>query len=92
MKAIGTPDPARAADTIMGFEREIADKSWKIAERRDIDKLNNPYSTAELVAYAPGIDWAQFFAGARVPAPARPDTRHSWPVDVVDDTNSRLPS
>lgn len=71
MKAIGNPDPEKAADTIMGFEREIAAKSWKIADRRDVDKLNNPYSTAELAAFAPGIDWNAFFAGAGVPAQKR---------------------
>ncbi len=71
MKAIGNPDPKAAADTIMGFETEIAAKSWKVADRRDIAKLNNGYSTAELMAYAPGIDWTAFFAGARVPAQKR---------------------
>jgi len=71
MQAIGNPDPKKAADTIMGFETEIAFKSWKIADRRDIDKLNNPMSTAELAAYAPGIDWTAFFAGAGVPAQQR---------------------
>jgi putative endopeptidase len=71
MKAIGNPDPKAAADTIMGFETEIAFKSWKVDDRRDITKLNNGYSTAELIAYAPGIDWAAFFAGAKVPAQKR---------------------
>jgi putative endopeptidase len=71
MKAIGSLDPKTAADTIMGFETEIAFKSWKVADRRDITKLNNGYSTAELIAYAPGIDWTAFFAGAKVPAQQR---------------------
>lgn len=71
MKAIGNPDPKKAADIIVGFETEIAYKSWKIADRRDIDKLNNPMSSAELAAYAPGLDWAAFFAGAGVPAQKR---------------------
>ncbi|WP_374529916.1 M13 family metallopeptidase [Novosphingobium sp.] len=71
MKAIGNPDPEKAADTIMGFETEIAYKSWKIDDRRDIDKLNNPMSTAELIAYAPGMDWNAYFAGAGIPAQKR---------------------
>jgi putative endopeptidase len=71
MKAISNPDPKAAADTIMGFETEIAFKSWKVADRRDIEKLNNGYSAAELIAYAPGIDWTAFFAGAKVPAQKR---------------------
>lgn len=71
MTALGHPNPALAADTIMGFETEIAYKSWKIADRRQIEKVNNPMSSAELGAYAPGIDWATFFAGAKIPAQKR---------------------
>ncbi len=37
----------------MAFETEIAKVSWAVADRRDIDKINNPMSTAELAAYAP---------------------------------------
>ena len=64
-------NPAAAADTIMAFETRIADKSWKIAERRQIEKLNNPMSSAQLIKYAPGLDWAAFFAGGKVPAQKR---------------------
>ncbi|MEQ1640330.1 MAG: M13-type metalloendopeptidase [Novosphingobium sp.] len=71
MTMIGHPDPAKAADTIMGFETEIAYKSWKIADRRQIEKVNNPMSSAELAAYAPGLDWASLFAGMKVPAQKR---------------------
>jgi putative endopeptidase len=71
MTAVGHPNPAMAADTIMGFETEIAYKSWKIADRRQIEKVNNPMSSAELAVYAPGFDWTAFFAGAKVPAQKR---------------------
>lgn len=71
MTTLGYPDPAKAADTIMGFETELAYKSWKIADRRMIEKVNNPMSSAELAAYAPGLDWNAFFAGAKVPAQKR---------------------
>lgn len=71
MKALGNPDPAKAADTIIGFETEIAYKSWKAADRRQIEKLNNPMSSAELAAYAPGLDWTAWFAGGKVPAQNR---------------------
>ncbi len=66
MTALGDSNPAAAADAIMAFETQIASKSWKIADRRQIEKVNNPMSTAQLMAYAPGLDWAQFFAGAAV--------------------------
>ncbi|MEY4161193.1 MAG: hypothetical protein RLZZ136_1814 [Pseudomonadota bacterium] len=71
MAAIGTPNPEAAAATIMAFETAIADKSWKIADRRDIGKINNPMSSADLAAYAPGIEWDSFFAAAKIPVQAR---------------------
>jgi putative endopeptidase len=71
MRMIGNPDPKKAADTIMGFETEVAFKSWKIADRRNIDKVNNPMSSAELAAYAPGVDWPAYFAGVGVPPQGR---------------------
>jgi putative endopeptidase len=71
MKAIGNPDPKAAADAIMGFETEVAFKSWKVVQRRDNSRLKNIYSTAQLTAYAPGIDWNAFFVGAKVPAQER---------------------
>jgi putative endopeptidase len=71
MRAVGNPDPKAAADTIMGFESEVAFKSWKVVQRRDVGRLKNIYSTAQLAAYAPGIDWAAYFAGANVPAQER---------------------
>jgi putative endopeptidase len=71
MKAIGTPNPAEAAGKIMAFETEVAELSWDVADRREIEKLNNPYSTEELKAYAPGLDWDAFFAGADIPPQKR---------------------
>ncbi|MDL2352577.1 MAG: M13 family metallopeptidase [Pseudomonadota bacterium] len=71
MGMLGYPNAAGVADTIIGFETQIAGKSWKIADRRQIEKTNNPMSTAQLMAYAPGIDWAQFFAGSAVPVQKR---------------------
>ncbi len=66
LKAVGNPNPKAAAETILAFETKVADKSWKIADRRDISKLNNIYSTADLAKYAPGIDWTAYFAGAGI--------------------------
>ena len=65
-KAIGNPTPAAAADRVMRLETAIAKVSWASADRRDIDKTNNPMSSAELAKYAPGIDWTSFFAGGDV--------------------------
>ena len=66
MKMVGNADPEKAADAIMAFETEIAKVSWAIADRRDIGKINNPMSSEELAAYAPGLDWSAWFAGAGI--------------------------
>ena len=66
MKMVGNADPEKAADAIMAFEIEIAKVSWAIADRRDIGKINNPMSSEELAAYAPGLDWSAWFAGAGI--------------------------
>ena len=71
MRATGNSAPAAAAAAIIAFETAIAAKSWKIADRRDIGKINNPMSSAQLSRYAPGLDWAQWMAGARMPAQKR---------------------
>ena len=62
----GTPNASAAADTVLAFETEIAKLSWTQTELRDIDKLNNPMTPAELAAYAPGIDWATYLKDVRV--------------------------
>ena len=71
MRMIGNPAPAAAAEAIVAFETAIAARSWKIADRRDIGKINNPMSSTQLAKYAPGLDWAQWMAGAKIPAQKR---------------------
>ncbi len=70
-KTLGNPDPKAAADAVFNFESNLAYKSWKIADRRDVDKTNNPMSSAELAKYAPGVDWAALHAGWKIPAQKR---------------------
>jgi putative endopeptidase len=65
----GTPDPAAKADVIMAFETEIAKLSWPQADLRNIDKLNNPMTPAQLTAYAPGFDWNSYLTETRTMAP-----------------------
>ncbi len=65
LRLTGAKNPEAAADAIMAFETEIAKVSWKIADRRDIGKINNPMSSAELAAYAPGLDWDAWFVRRR---------------------------
>ena len=69
MKMVGNADPEKAADAIMAFETEIAKVSWTVADRRDVGKINNPMSSDELTAYAPGLDWSAWLAGAGIAPP-----------------------
>ena len=63
---IGTPNASAAADRIMAFETAIAKLSWDKNDLRDIDKLNNPMTQAQLAAYAPGVEWAAYLADTKV--------------------------
>jgi len=66
---IGTPNASAAADRVMAFETEIAKLSWPQADLRDIDKLNNPMTLAELKTYAPQFDWASYLSETKVVSP-----------------------
>ena len=71
IKTLGLPKPLGSANAIIAFETALAAKSWKVADRRDIDKVNNPMSSAQLAVYAPGLDWSAWMAGAKIPAQKR---------------------
>jgi len=62
----GYPNAKKAAADILALETQIARLSWPVADRREIDKINNPMTFAQLKAYAPGFDWDAFMAGAGV--------------------------
>jgi putative endopeptidase len=66
---IGTPNASAAADQVLAFETEIARISWPQAELRDIDKLNNPMTLAQLKAYAPQFDWDGYLHETKVLSP-----------------------
>ena len=63
---VDTPNAAATADGILAFETDIAKLSWDKTDLRDIDKLNNMMTEAELAAYAPGFDWPAYLKAARV--------------------------
>jgi len=66
-KAIGVKSPREAASRVMTLETYIAELNWDAEQLRDIGRINNPMSAAELAAYAPGVDWDAFFAGHNIP-------------------------
>lgn len=58
----GLSDPETRAAKVMALEVEIAKRHWSLAERRDVVRMNNVMSPAQLEAYAPGFPWAAFHA------------------------------
>ena len=69
LEMTGTPNAAAAANQVLAFETEIAKVSWPQADLRDIDKLNNPMTLAQLKAYAPQFDWAGYLGESKVMSP-----------------------
>jgi len=65
---VNYPDPAKSADAVIAFETAIATASWPVADRRDLDKVNNPMSLAELQSYAPGLNWDAYFTASSIPS------------------------
>ncbi|MBI3716900.1 MAG: M13 family metallopeptidase [Betaproteobacteria bacterium] len=65
------PNAAAEADAIVALEARIAASSWTKAEQRDLPKLYNPMTPAELQQFAPGFPWKEFLQGAKVGAKKR---------------------
>ena len=64
LSLINAPAPEATAKAVLAFETEIAQASWPIAERRDIDKVYNPMTIEALQAYAPAINWRAYLEAA----------------------------
>jgi putative endopeptidase len=67
----GWPDPKGAAAAVVAFETRIAEVSWTKVEQRDIEKVYNPMSVAELSAFAPGVAWPRMLKSAGLGGVAR---------------------
>jgi len=61
-KLAGLPDPEGAADRIIALETELSKVQWTAADRRDIDKIYNPMTRAQLTKLAPQFDWTATLA------------------------------
>ena len=53
----GIPDAAAKADKIVALETEIAKVHWTPEQSRDVEKIYNPMTRAELKTFAPQFDW-----------------------------------
>jgi endothelin-converting enzyme/putative endopeptidase len=63
-KLAGLPGGEAAADRIIALETELSKAQWPAAERRNIDKIYNPMTAAELTKLAPEFDWTSTLAKA----------------------------
>ena len=63
-KLAGLPGGAAAADRIIALETAISKVQWPADQRRDIDKIYNPKTQAELTKLAPEFDWSSTLAKA----------------------------
>jgi putative endopeptidase len=64
LKLAGVPDAEAKANGIYELERKIAASHWTQAESRQIDKLYNPMTLAELTSKMPGVDWPVYLSSA----------------------------
>lgn len=67
----GVENPQNAAANALAVEDVIAANSWTSVQERDMEKLYNPMSTAELEAAYPGFDFKAYFAARNIPDQAR---------------------
>ncbi|MFA4892454.1 M13 family metallopeptidase [Brevundimonas sp.] len=66
LELAGWPAPEQAAADVVAFETRIAEQHWTQVQNRQIDKIYNPATLAELAAAAPGFDWSAWARGAGV--------------------------
>ncbi len=62
----GWPDHEQAAADIVAFETRLAEHHWTAVQNRQIDKIYNPTTVADLTTAAPGFDWTAWADGAGV--------------------------
>ena len=67
---IGWSDPTQAAADIVAFETRLAEKSWTRVQSRQLDKVYNPMTLAQIQAAAPAFDWTAWSTAAQLPASA----------------------
>jgi putative endopeptidase len=62
----GLKDPADAAKRVLAIEERIAEVHWDKVENRNMVKIYNPMTLAELAKAAPGLDWATYLQAANL--------------------------
>jgi putative endopeptidase len=68
-KLAGLPGGEAAADRIIALETALSKAQWPAADRRDIDKIYNPMTPAQLQKLAPQFDWTSTLVKAGLGSP-----------------------
>jgi putative endopeptidase len=71
LRLSGWPAAHADAAAIVALETRIAQASWTKAQQRDLPRTYNPFTPAQLQAFAPGFSWAAFLQGAGLAAKGR---------------------
>jgi putative endopeptidase len=77
----GFPDADARAARVFALEMAAAQRQWSPLEMRDVVRMNNVMSLAQLKDYAPGFPWDVYVAAAGYGQPER--------LKVVTDTATR---
>jgi putative endopeptidase len=68
LSLLGWKGSAASAAAVVKFETNIAEVSWTKVEQRDLDKIYNPKSRADLKVLAPAFPWEVYLKGAQLGA------------------------
>ncbi len=63
----GLDNPEQRAANAAGLEDKLAQVSWTSVQNRDMEKINNPKSSAQIYKAYPGFDFKTFFAALGIP-------------------------
>jgi putative endopeptidase len=64
LRLAGIADPEGKAQRIYDLEHKIAQSHWTRVQQRQIEKLYNPMSHAEMASNMPGFDWHGYLTAA----------------------------
>ncbi len=64
LKLAGVTDSDARTTRIIALEHAIAQTHLTLAEDQNIQRANNPWKQADFAVKAPGLNWADYFAGA----------------------------
>jgi putative endopeptidase len=76
LRLAGIGDPEARAARIYDLEKKIATAHWNRVEQRQIEKLYNPMTRAQLASNMPGFDWGAYLEAAGLGSQAQVVVAH----------------